>query len=53
MTYMFQCDEKNSCYNTNVDEQYCSTEKFVCNDKEDGQQEYVSMGYIICYFVLK
>ena len=34
MTYFFQCNGKESCKNTDVDERYCEEEMFVCNNEE-------------------
>ena len=34
MTYFFQCDGQSSCTNTNVDEEFCEDEMFVCNNEE-------------------
>ena len=48
MTYFFQCNGKESCKNTDVDERYCEEEMFVCNN-----EEYVSTILFKLLIVLK
>ena len=42
MTYFFSCDGEDSCKNTDVDEEHCPAEIFVCNN-----EEHVSASFII------
>ncbi|KAL5261154.1 hypothetical protein ACHWQZ_G007008 [Mnemiopsis leidyi] len=49
MTYFFQCNGKESCKNTDVDERYCEEEMFVCNNEEYVNKTNKCDGECRCY----